>query len=33
MIIETDKEEADTLDLNEAVNIFSKLKSRKYTFF
>jgi len=28
MVIATEKEEADTLDLNETVDIFAKLKSR-----
>jgi len=30
MVIATEKEEADTLDLNEAVDIFAKLKSRRF---
>jgi len=30
MVIATEKEEADTLDLNEAVDSFAKLKSRKF---
>lgn len=30
MVIATEKEEADTLDLNEAVDSFAKLKSRRF---
>jgi len=31
MVIATEKEEVDTVDLNEAVDILAKLKSRRFS--
>jgi len=33
LVIATEKEEADAIDLNEAVDSFGKLKSRKFPLF